>query len=221
MMNLKHRAASVVRLARDPARARAVLDDKRWQRRLNRRLATDLTLPHRRAYKAFGTDAVIVPPGRVSHPECVELGDRVVVLEHSWLSVEPAVDGITPRLVIGEGSRIGRFIHIACVGEVIIGKRCFASDRIFIADTYHEYADVDEPVQTQPMATPEPVIIGDDVFIGIGAVILMGVTVGDGAYIAGGAVVTKDVPPYTVVVGNPARVIRKYEANEGWITPVS
>ena len=220
-MTLKQRLSSALRLARDPARAREVVDEKRWQRDLAKRVAHDLALPPRRAYAAFGKDSTIVPPGRVTHPECIHIGERVVLLEHSWVSVVPAVEGITPRLVLGDDTRLGRFIHIACVGEIVFGKRCWGSDRIFIADTYHEYFDVNEPVQTQPMATPKSVIMGDDVFIGIGAVILMGVNIGDGAYIAGGAVVTKDVPAHTVVAGNPARVIRQYDPERGWVSPAS
>lgn len=57
----------------------------------------------------------------------------------------------------------------------------------------------------------EPIIIGDDAWIGFNAIILKGVTIGEGAVVGAGAVVTKDVPPYTVVAGNPAGVVKKLQ----------
>ncbi len=78
-------------------------------------------------------------------------------------------------------------------------------DSFLGADRYK--ADQATP-QDKRSTQPDPVIIGNDVWIGNGAFILPGVTVGDGAVIAGRAVVTKDVPPYAIVGGNPARVIR-------------
>jgi acetyltransferase-like isoleucine patch superfamily enzyme len=176
---------------------------------LARATARDLRPPPPSAFGSFGEGSWIVPPARVSTPSSIHVGRDVVVLEHSWLSVVPAIDGVTPRLAIGDGSRIGRFVHIACVGEIVIGPALYAAERIFIADTYHRYQDPDVPVQDQPMAEPRPVHIGAEVFLGVASIVLAGVTIGDGAYVGAGAVEIDDVPPGMVVVGNPARVIRK------------
>jgi len=150
----------------------------------------------------------VVPPARVVSPQWIFIGDRVTVLEHSWFAVVKAFEEITPRLEIGNGTRIGRFATIACVGSVTIHEDVLMSDGVFIGDTYHGYDRPHEPVITQPMSTPRSVEIGAGSFIGIRATVLDGVTIGRRAYVGAGAVVTEDVPDFCVVVGNPARVVR-------------
>jgi acetyltransferase-like isoleucine patch superfamily enzyme len=103
---------------------------------------------------------------------------------------------------------------IACVGRVEIGARVLTADRVFIGDTYHQYRDPEKAILDQGLAEPKPVSIGPGAFLGINSVVLPGVTVGEGAYVGAGAVVTGDVPPRTVVAGNPARPIRRWEAGE-------
>jgi len=168
-------------------------------------------------FARFG-DSVIVPPSRVTNAHLIEIGDGVVILEHSWLAVVPAVEHVVPRLVIGDRCRIGRFASIACVGEIVFGNDVLTADRIFVGDTFHGYEDTTTPILRQPMAPPAPVHIGDGAFLGIGCAVLHGVTIGEGAYVGAGAVVTEDVAPHTVVGGNPARVLRKWDpAAEAWM----
>lgn len=180
--------------------------------------ARDVTPPDPSAYGAHGQGTWVVPPARVTTPERIFLGDGVTILEHAFLSVVAAVPGHVPTLRIGDRTSIGRFAHIACVGDIEIGPDVMTSERVFIGDTYHGYEDPDTPVIAQPMAVPQPVRIERGAFLGIGAVVLMGVTVGEHAFVGAGAVVTKDVPPRTVVVGNPARVVRRWDADHAtWV----
>ena len=101
--------------------------------------------------------------------------------------------------------------NVACVGEIVIEEEVLTAAMVFIGDTYHDYSDPDRPVLDQPMAYPKPVRIGRGAFLGIGSIVLQGVTIGEQAYVAAGAVVTSDVPPHTLVGGNPARPIRHYD----------
>jgi acetyltransferase-like isoleucine patch superfamily enzyme len=180
--------------------------------------ARALVPPPPSAFGAYGHNTWIVPPARVSTPASVFLGDDVVILERSFLSVVPAVEGVTPKLTIGDRTSIGAQSHIACVGEIEIGPEVLTAARIFIGDTYHRYQDPSLPVLDQPMAEPEKVTIGRGAFLGIGSAVLMGVTVGEHAYVGAGAVVTRDVEPYTLVVGNPARAVRRWDpSSEDWI----
>jgi len=187
----------------------------------SRRVATatvrNLTPPPPSAFAAFGDGSWIVPPARVSTPQAISIGHHVVIHEHAWLSVVPAVEGVWPSLRIGDRCSIGRMCHIACVGEVVIEDDVLTSDRVFIGDTYHGYEDPDRPVLEQPMVDPRPVRISRGAFLGIGAIVLLGVTVGESAYVGAGAVVTEDVPPRTLVLGNPARPVRRYEPGRGWV----
>jgi acetyltransferase-like isoleucine patch superfamily enzyme len=92
------------------------------------------------------------------------------------------------------------------------------ADRVFIGDTYHDFRAPDIPVARQQMVDPKPVRIGQGAFLGVGAIILPGVTIGENGYVGAGAVVTEDVPDRCVVVGNPARVVRRWDKATGqWI----
>jgi serine acetyltransferase len=191
---------------------------RRRARALGAATVANLTPPDRTAYGAYGTGTWVVPPTRVTTPERIFLGDDVTILEHAFLSVVAAVPGVTPSLRIGDGTRIGRFAHIACVGDIQIGRDVLTSERVFIGDTYHGYEDPQVPVLHQPMAPPQPVRIEDGAFLGIGCSVLLGVTVGAQAYVGAGAVVTEDVPPRTLVVGNPARAVRRWDEGSGaWV----
>lgn len=194
------------------------LTEERRTRALASRVAGDLTPPPEEYYGRFGAGSIVLPPARVVNAQWIFLGENVRIHEHAWLSVVPAIEGVTPRLTIGDRTSIGRFLHVACVGEIEIGPSVLASERVFIGDTYHGYEDVGRPVIEQPMAPPEKVTIGRGAFLGIGTIVLAGVTVGEQGYVAAGSVVTSDVEPRTIVAGNPARVVRRWDAHaETWV----
>lgn len=115
-------------------------------------------------------------------------------------------------LLIGEGADIGEYTHITAMGHMRIGKNLLTGRWVTITDNSHGDTDY-ETLLTNPIMRPivskGPVIIGDNVWIGDKATILPGVTIGDGAVIAANAVVTKDVPAYSVVGGNPAKIIKQ------------
>lgn len=187
---------------------------------LSLRTMRDTSPPPPSAFASFGEGSWIVPPARVLTPEAISIGSQVIIHEHAWLSVVPAVAGVKPRLEIGNRCSIGRMMHVACVGEVVIEEEVLTAAMVFIGDTYHDYSDPDRAVLDQPMAVPKPVRIGRGAFLGIGSIVLQGVTVGEQAYVAAGAVVTSDVPPRTLVAGNPARPVRRYEAESAtWTAP--
>jgi acetyltransferase-like isoleucine patch superfamily enzyme len=202
------------------ALARLTTSAREWRalQRTRWHVARDLTPPHPSAFAAFGTGSFIVPPARVLSPHCIEVGSGVVVLEHAWFSVQEAHAGRVPRLVIGDGVRLGRALSIACIGEVTIGDGVMTSDDVFVADCYHDYRDPTTPVLFQPMSEPEPVVIEAGAYLAAQSIVLPGVRVGEGAFVGEGAVVTRDVAPHTVVYGNPARVVRRYDdAAATWI----
>jgi acetyltransferase-like isoleucine patch superfamily enzyme len=149
---------------------------------------------------------VIIPPARIASPQCIFLGDDVVIYEHAWLSVEPSGNSL-PHLEVGDRSVVGRWSSIACTGTMIIGSDVVLGDHVFVGDTFHLYEDPSLPSIDQPLAPPRPVRLGNSVLIGTGSVIVLGVTVGRGAIVDGGSVVTHDVPAGGRVAGNPAKEI--------------
>ena len=173
-----------------------------------------------RAFAAFGEGTAFAPPAVVRSPHRIHLGKKVFFHPRAWLSVVEEHNGRTysPRLEIGDGCVFGHDMYISCVGEITIGSEVLVGDRVLITDTYHEFENPDVSIVRQPMAEPKPVHIGDGVHLGIGVCVLAGVTIGERSFVASGAVVTRDVPPNGVVVGNPARVLRHYDRAQGaWV----
>lgn len=113
------------------------------------------------------------------------------------------------ELIIGDGALINSGASIHAARSVRIGTDVRIAALASVTDTNAHEVVPGEGVRVAP------VDIGDDVWIGRGAVVLPGVTIGDGAVIAAGAVVTKDVAPHTAVAGNPARVLRSWQAPDG------
>ena len=120
-----------------------------------------------------------------------------------------------PLLTIGSNCSFGAYNHITCANRVEIGDSLLTGKWVTITDNSHGETDkttLEMRPQERPITSKGPVIIGNNVWIGDKATILPGVTIGDGAVIAANAVVTKDVPAYSVVCGNPARVIRSHKS---------
>jgi carbonic anhydrase/acetyltransferase-like protein (isoleucine patch superfamily) len=163
--------------------------------------------------RRFGEGSIVHPPALVIGHRWIEIGDGVVVHPGAFLSVvvEAAGERYDPRLAIGDGVTLGFDAVIACCGSVVIEDHVLTADRVFIGDTFHEYRDVRRPVIEQGLRDPRPVRIGRGAFLGINSVVLPGVTLGEGAYVGANAVVTADVPAHAVVVGNPARVVKRWD----------
>jgi len=119
-------------------------------------------------------------------------------------------------LIIGKNFYIGRNSQIET--DVIIGDNCiFANNVAFVGRYDHNYQQIGVPTRLAEQIRDnnyswkglnQITVIGDDVWVGYGSIILSGVKIGDGAIIAAGSVVTKDVEPYSIYGGNPAKKIR-------------
>lgn len=108
-------------------------------------------------------------------------------------------------VVIGDHTRIG--LHCTVIGPVCIGNHVNLAQGIVVTALNHNFNDTTKRIDEQGVAT-KAVTIADDVWIGANAVVLPGVTIGQHSVVAAGAVVTQDVPPYSVVGGVPAKVIK-------------
>lgn len=117
---------------------------------------------------------------------------------------------ISPRLFIDDDAYLGDHLTILSADEIIIEKNVLMASYITITSENHGInPETEEPYSKQPLNT-SPVRIGEGAWIGEKAIILPGVTIGKKSIVAGGAVVTKSVPEYSIVAGNPATLIKKY-----------
>jgi acetyltransferase-like isoleucine patch superfamily enzyme len=154
-------------------------------------------------------------PGRVAwgvvleiHPEStVEVGAGSLVDVGTVLAAKPGRLG-TGAIRIGSHTYLGEYNNLRTEGsELVVGDHCLISQFVSLIATGHAYERRDVRIDEQGVSEHHGLTVGDDVWIGAMATVLPGVTIGTGAVIGGGAVVTRDVPPYAIAVGNPARVV--------------
>lgn len=149
----------------------------------------------------------------------IYIGDHTNVSKHCILGCWNHYKGNTyyPKIVIGNGTYIGEYTQITAAKEVIIGNGVLTGRFVYISDnnhgTFSSSYSPSRPIDRN-LEIKGPVIIEDNVWIGDKVSILSGVTIGKGTIVACNAVVTKDVPPYSIVGGVPARIIKKQSIND-------
>ena len=153
-------------------------------------------------FRRLGEGVIFEKGVLVFHPENIEIGDNVYIGHYTILK------GYYKNLmIIGDHTWIGQHCFLHSAGELIIGKAVGIGPGVIILTSQHEALDTTLPVYLTPIKFGK-VIIEYGCDIGAGAIILPGVKIGEGAIIGAGSVVTKDVPPYEIWAGVPARKIR-------------
>lgn len=151
--------------------------------------------------------------------QCIQVGNHSVVAGELFIFAHGG------SIMIGEWCYVGAGARLWSSSAIKIGNRVLISHNVNIFDSRtHPLNAQQRHAQFKAIKTSghprsielgeQSVVIGDDVWIGANACVLRGVTIGKGAVIGVGSIVTKDVPPYTLVAGNPARVIRELNADE-------
>ncbi|AFL83570.1 acetyltransferase (isoleucine patch superfamily) [Belliella baltica DSM 15883] len=135
-------------------------------------------------------------------------GDKVTVGSYAIIRPTNLYGGEAGvGLKVGNNSSIGPYSYIGCSGYIEIGDNVMMSPRVSIYSENHNFEDVDKSMIEQGV-TRSFVKIENDCWIAANSIILAGVTVGKGSIVAAGSVVTKDVPPFSIVGGNPAKIIK-------------
>jgi acetyltransferase-like isoleucine patch superfamily enzyme len=150
----------------------------------------------------FGEGSVIEADVLIFHPDHVAIGRDVYV---GHLAILKGYH--RNRLEIGDGSWIGEQSFLHAAGGITIGRNVGIGPGVRIITSRHAEAGRDTPILHSPI-TFAPVAIGDDADLGIGSIVMPGVTIGRGVQVGAGAVVVRDLPDYAVAAGVPARVIR-------------
>ena len=153
--------------------------------------------------QACGEGVVIEAGVLIFHPENVSLGARVYLGHYAILK-----GYYKNELTVGDGTWIGQAAFLHAAGGLHIGRDVGIGPHVCVLTSTHDEAAAPRmPVMDAPLRFAK-VELGDGCDLGVGAIVLPGVTVGEGAVVGAGSVVTRDVPPYAVVAGNPARVLR-------------
>ena len=135
----------------------------------------------------------------------LEIGGNTVIDRGGELT---SVNGA--RLTIGNGTGIGSYCNIRCDKNIAIGDNCYFAQFVTIVDGGYEFGNKNLPIN-RTRYNANSVSVGNNVWLGAGVIVLPGVTIGDGAVIGAGSVVVKDIPPYAIAVGNPAKIARYRE----------
>lgn len=178
---------------------------------------------YRLIFPRVGKSAYIQPNVRFIGTKAIEIGDNVRIYSGTYVSTRGAKvciendvsinrdvdiraceDG--EGIFIGEGTYIAPFVCIAGPGKVQIGKDCMIASHSSMYANNHRFMDRDVLIRCQGITT-EGIVIEDDCWLGTGVRVVDGVRIGKGSVIGAGAVVTRNIPPYSIAVGVPARVI--------------
>lgn len=171
-------------------------------------------------FKQFGDGSLIAFPWVTIYNEhYIEIGANTMLGPYCALSagMMPGQECLTSPVVrIGDRCLIGRGSGIVGHLAIDIGNDVWTGHYVYITDQNHGYQDVTRPIsqQTQPEL---PVRIGDGSWLGTGTVVLPGANIGRHVAVGANSVVTGTLPDYCVAVGTPARVIRQYSAESGWM----
>ena len=172
----------------------------------------------------FGEDTLVEAGARLQYPERIRLGNGVRIAsqallranteqdtgiridDHSTVHESALIAANRGHVAIGRHSWIGPFCLVYGNGDVSIGSNVLIAAHSSINTVSHHFDRCDIPINDQGIYC-DPVTIEDDAWIGMNAVILQGVRIGKGAIVGAGAVVTRDVPPWSIVMGVPARIV--------------
>jgi len=138
----------------------------------------------------------------------IVIGDNFSLGEHAIIECTGVLRDLGESLTIGNNVGVSHYCFIGVRGSIKIGDNVIFGPRVSVFSENHNFDRLEIPIKDQG-ETRKDTLIGNDVWIGTGSIILSGVKIGDGAIIAAGSVVNKDVPSNTIAAGVPAKMIKK------------
>ena len=173
-----------------------------------------------RRFGAFGRGSVLTfPQGATYNERYIRIGEGTMVGPHACLTAGMApgqVMASDPVVRIGDRCVIGRGSHIVGHWSIELGDDIQTGPYVYVTDQNHTYVDPDEPVGRQ-WPVEAPVKIGSGSWLGANVIVLPGATIGEHVVVAAGAVVRGEIPDRCVVAGVPARIVRRWLPDRGWV----
>ncbi len=206
----------ILRLIRGVVNIFVLLYTFRVNTRINNLKDSIFSLWVSHAIKKTGSQFRVSRPFYIKGGENMTIGNNFVALKGLRIETYSNFNGskYSPTLSIGDNVTINQDCHIACINHISIGNNVLFASKVFITDHFHGRVDSREelgiPPSMRELYSKGELIIEDDVWIGESVTIMPNVVIGKGAVIGANSVVTKSVPPYSVVGGNPAKIIKQY-----------
>jgi acetyltransferase-like isoleucine patch superfamily enzyme len=165
-----------------------------------------------RVMGSMGPACTIYTPLLLSNPRFIHMGRNILIRPGARMEIVLLNEQSQPSLVIGNNVNIEQNVHIICSSKIVIGDSVSITGNCAIVDTRHPFGDANDTskIGSRIDPVPTPVTIGENTFMGFGSIILPGITIGRNCVIGANSTVTKDVPDYCAVAGNPARVVKSY-----------
>jgi len=173
---------------------------------INKILWTIRALVYKPFFGMFGFPSYIGKPIILSNTRKFFIGKRVRIFPFSRMEVVDEKSSI----VFEDNISIGQYFHIISKGKLVIGQNTTISANVLITNIDHEYQEIDKHILNQPLITKHTQI-GENCFIGYGAVIQAGTILGKQCIVGANAVVRGHFPDYSVIVGIPAKIIKRYD----------
>lgn len=172
-----------------------------------------------RKLKSFGKNSSFYYPVTLIGEKYISIGNNSSIGKRSILSAwdKQGNEHYNPLIIIGNNVSIGEDCHITAINKIIIGNNVLFGKKVTVSDNSHGnvfHDDLHIPPLKRTVTSKGPVILKDNVWIGDKVTILQNVSIGEGSIIGANAVVTKSFPPYSVIAGNPAKVIKTLDFNQ-------
>lgn len=171
----------------------------------------------------IGSNVTLSSGTELHGPHRFLFGNDVFIGEGSTLAIVYEREAPGAMLTFGDGVWCNKRCYFAAANEIVIGKKVIFAPDVYVADSAYDFRDVNAPIMHQGIHTiTNRIEIGDFSWIGIRVAILGNLAIGRGCVIAANSVVTKSVPDYCVVAGQPGRVIRAFDSRaKDWVRVVS
>lgn len=164
-------------------------------------------------FRHIGRGTRIQPPFRCMNFGQISLEDEVMIHRDCWIHVVGDSAGSnSSKLIIKSHAGIGMGATISAAQQVVIEEYVLLARNVYISDNSHAFEDVTDPIMCQGMEKPKPVLIGRHSWLGQNVCILPGVSIGEHCIVGANSVVKSSIPDFSVAVGSPARVVKRYHA---------
>jgi len=170
-----------------------------------------------RSLPQTGHRTYVDPSAQFIGAKLISIGGRSIISEGCWFNVNDR-SGCGLAIDIGDHCYIGRRSFFSSGRKIKVGPYCMIGNESNLLGADHDFSDPFRPYLVAPATATDDILLGANCWLGSNSTVLKGITIGYGSVVGAGSVVTKSIPPFSVAVGNPCRVVRRFSvARKQWI----